>query len=338
MKVTKSFTSKISKITIDADIAMATYKLTGLGAGAASGQSVRYEQVVGVYLPLAGGTMAGDIALGANKLKTTNHILKEQDVQTLALKNADDNAYQNLLVNTYLFYTALVANADGLSIYPYNSDNYTLLFKARDSGVGLAEVARLVGAADPYFQATLPMVLKPVATASLPSTPVEGMIGYDSTLDKITYRDAGSWQTLEPVSIVRKTADETVHDSTTWQNDDALLKSLAASEVWVIELLLLYTSGTTPDIKIQCTVPSGAVVYLSSVYPDTSLAAAIIYGASTAISMGGNAANVMSAKVTFIVINSTNAGNFTIQWAQNTQDDSDTIVKTNSILICRKIS
>lgn len=53
-----------------ANLAMSGYKLTGLGAGSANGDSVRYEQVVGVYLPLAGGTMAGSIALNGNDLIT----------------------------------------------------------------------------------------------------------------------------------------------------------------------------------------------------------------------------------------------------------------------------
>ena len=40
-------------------------KITGLGAGTTSGDSVRYEQVIGVFLPLAGGTMTGNILIGA---------------------------------------------------------------------------------------------------------------------------------------------------------------------------------------------------------------------------------------------------------------------------------
>jgi hypothetical protein len=44
------------------------HKLIGLTDGSGAGDSVRYEQVVGVYLPLAGGTMAGDIAMGRHKL------------------------------------------------------------------------------------------------------------------------------------------------------------------------------------------------------------------------------------------------------------------------------
>lgn len=43
---------------------MGGFKLTGLAAGSANGDSVRYEQV----LRLVGGTMTGDIAMGGNKV------------------------------------------------------------------------------------------------------------------------------------------------------------------------------------------------------------------------------------------------------------------------------
>lgn len=54
--------------TMAANLAMGTHKLTGLAAGSTAGDSLRYEQLIGVYLPLAGGTMAGAIAMGANKI------------------------------------------------------------------------------------------------------------------------------------------------------------------------------------------------------------------------------------------------------------------------------
>lgn len=52
----------ITDLTIGANVDMGGFKLTNLGAGSASGNSVRYEQV----LLLAGGTMSGNIAMGGN--------------------------------------------------------------------------------------------------------------------------------------------------------------------------------------------------------------------------------------------------------------------------------
>jgi hypothetical protein len=45
------------------DIAMAGYTLTGLGAGTTAGESVRYEQLFGAFLPLSGGTLTGVLLL-----------------------------------------------------------------------------------------------------------------------------------------------------------------------------------------------------------------------------------------------------------------------------------
>jgi len=57
----------------------------------------------------------------------------------------------------------------------------------------LAEVARLQGAADPYFQVTLPMVLKP---SSAPGTPVEGHFYYDSVAKKLKFYNGTAWETV----------------------------------------------------------------------------------------------------------------------------------------------
>lgn len=45
-------------------------KISGLAAGTVNGDALRYEQLVGVYLPLAGGTMAGNIAMGGTQKLT----------------------------------------------------------------------------------------------------------------------------------------------------------------------------------------------------------------------------------------------------------------------------
>ncbi len=46
-------------------------KFTGLAAGSANGDSVRYEQVVGVYLPLTGGTLSGSVDVNDGTRTTT---------------------------------------------------------------------------------------------------------------------------------------------------------------------------------------------------------------------------------------------------------------------------
>lgn len=96
-------------------------------------------------------TFGGDVNIGANLLKTTNLIIKELDSNSIGIRNSADNAYRNLYANTIVYAEQIIAGADALSINSPNTDaNYTT-FKARDSDVGLVEVGRLAGAADPYF-------------------------------------------------------------------------------------------------------------------------------------------------------------------------------------------
>jgi len=185
-----------SKLTIDQDVPMAGFKHTGLGAGSGAGHSVRYEQVIGVFLPLAGGTMVGDINLGAKKLKTTSMYFSEYSSGIMGLKKTADDSFGFLIVGTQQFQSAFSAGLSGCSFNAYAADNAYLKFTARDTGVESVEIARLVGAADPYFQATLPMVLKPVATTSLPATPVEGMIAYDDTANKLKVYNGSAWETV----------------------------------------------------------------------------------------------------------------------------------------------
>ena len=54
--------------TMSGNIAMAAHKLTGLAAGSVNGDSLRYEQLIGLYLLLSGGTMSGPIAMAGNKI------------------------------------------------------------------------------------------------------------------------------------------------------------------------------------------------------------------------------------------------------------------------------
>lgn len=67
-----------------ADLAMNTHKLTGLSAGSGNGDSIRYEQLVGLYLLLAGGTMAGDIAMGTHKISGIGAASAATDAASLA--------------------------------------------------------------------------------------------------------------------------------------------------------------------------------------------------------------------------------------------------------------
>ena len=137
-------------------------------------------------------------------------------------------------------------------------------------------------------------------------------------------------------TIVRKTANETVNNSSVLQNDDHLLKALAANEVWLFEAVLWYTSGATPDIKLAWTVPAGATLAWSTLNGVNAAGASWEGGAAESTS--GTARDFASGAGTRLthvvgyVANGATAGNLQLQWAQNTANASDTIMLANSIL------
>lgn len=162
--------------------------------------------------------------------------------------------------------------------------------------------------------------------------------GVASTLARIDHRHgmpAGGGAT-----IVLKTADETVNNSSVLQNDDHLLLAMAANEAWVIDIILYYLSvSATPDIKCDAAIPNGA----SGAYVAWGLDYAnAVYTAATAIgttcAFGATAGVLRVARITYVVVNGATAGNFQFQWAQRTATAEDTTMKTNSCLIAHQVA
>ncbi len=159
------------------------------------------------YLPLSGGTMTGDINLGANKLKTTSLLLKELNAVSLIIRDAADANPRDLTLRELDIFGDVAFSADSLGVRADNVNDHYAYLGARDTGVGPVEVARLQGAADPYFQATLPMVLNPSA---IPGTLVEGHFGYDSVTDKLWYKTALATKYIMAEAALTTKIDTTV--------------------------------------------------------------------------------------------------------------------------------
>lgn len=129
-----------------------------------------------------------------------------------------------------------------------------------------------------------------------------------------------------------KSADETVNNSATFQNDDHLFVSVQANGVYDLFLYAVYSSGGTPDFKEQFTAPAGAALEAS--FFDTNggafqWSATGALGAVTALAgTGANAPFVIRATLFM----GGNSGTLQWQWAQNTANASDTIVRKGSRL------
>lgn len=150
----------------------------------------------GTGLTMPAFTAGGDISLGANKLKTTDLLLKQGSATRLDVKNAADTATLDLLCRTLMPDTS-IAYATGSGAAPFeagNADGAGVAFFARITGSTLQEVARLAGAADPYFGLGVDgAVLKATNAGKIGffgvATPVAqqaGIINADGTLADIT--------------------------------------------------------------------------------------------------------------------------------------------------------
>lgn len=128
----------------------------------------------------------GTVNIGTNLLIFDTLSLKKQSTNLLGLFSAGGIDVRDIALRSIEMQGNITSLADGGALATYPNANWYYMFKAMDTGVDNVEVARLQGAADPYFQATLPMRLLPGA---VPGAPLEGHFWYDSATHKLMYYD-----------------------------------------------------------------------------------------------------------------------------------------------------
>ena len=131
--------------------------------------------------------------------------------------------------------------------------------------------------------------------------------------------------------VVRKTADETLNNDNTPQNDNELYLALGANEVWQFRLMVIGNSSTGPDFATQIDVPSGATVY----WGKSSDAQKARVGGTKYKDDGE--ANIRLYVWDGIVIMGSTAGNLQYVWSQYSLQASNTTVYANSCLVCYRL-
>jgi hypothetical protein len=148
---------------------------------------------------------------------------------------------------------------------------------------------------------------------------------------------------LKNTIFARKTATESVTSSTTFQDDDHLSVSVAASSVYEMTAFLKYDGDTAGDLKFQWVGPSGATlsfwtetlqVTASSTADDAHAISAI----STAVSAGARGAGTnCAATMAGLLVVSTTAGTFKLQWSQDTSSATATRLFADSYVCLRRV-
>jgi hypothetical protein len=144
-------------------------------------------------------------------------------------------------------------------------------------------------------------------------------------------------------TIVRKTADEAVNNSTVLQDDNHLLLAVGANEVWLFEFYLLQQSvSTTADIKFGFSYPAGCTIYWGIPSENWVGVATANDPTSVTIETGtrskGTGNRTQAIWMSAIVVNGANAGTVNLQWAQATATVEDTKMLTNSVLLAHKVA
>lgn len=148
---------------------------------------------------------------------------------------------------------------------------------------------------------------------------------------------------------VKKTADESVTSSTTLQNDDALVVSLAANAEYELTLYLAVNGSAAGDVKTAWSMPASTTGQRFEFGPDTSSATSsagtavrascLTDGFATEINYGTFATGQQSfiMEVLYITTAGT-SGNAQLQWAQNASSATATTVEAGSYLKITRVA
>lgn len=136
-------------------------------------------------------------------------------------------------------------------------------------------------------------------------------------------------------TIVLKTSNEIVNNSTTLQNDDELLLAIGANEKWLVKVHINVSGSQDSDFKWTFIAPTGATGYWC-VPQGGQLVRAFAEVVDTTIA-GTFEQYVIHFPFVITILNGSNAGNLQLQWCQNTAVVENTTVKKDSSLIAWEI-
>lgn len=143
-------------------------------------------------------------------------------------------------------------------------------------------------------------------------------------------------------AMIIKGATQTKTSNTTYADDDELLFAVEANKDYLFQGRILFETATTPDFKIQIAVPSTPTLFVvqrQAIAPGaTSISNIGVDTATTSVAILSVSGTHGMFEFSGLLRNGANAGNLSVQWAQNTSDAASTKVLLGSTLEFRQIS
>lgn len=180
-------------------------------------------------------------------------------------------------------------------------------------------------------------------TARRPA-PNENEISQLADVDRAEIFDSVNWVSLSKrgyyLYAVRTADSAAINNSTVLVSDGSMTTNLVAAATFHYEGELIYDSSTTADIKVATVWPAGAAGRFNGFGHDpttiTSFKSASATASASAISFGGAGVGTVTVARFSGFLTTVGAGTFAVQYAQNTADPTNTIVRASSyIRICR---
>lgn len=143
------------------------------------------------------------------------------------------------------------------------------------------------------------------------------------------------------IKTVRKSADQSISNSTTPTNDTELSFAIAANETYIVGVWLgTYAANNTPHIQYNFTAPSGATIIWSpgSFYASSGGGAIATYATANTSLTGYVDSNNRAAMMFGTIANGATAGNVNLQWCQFTSSATATTVKAGSYIYAIKVA
>lgn len=145
--------------------------------------------------------------------------------------------------------------------------------------------------------------------------------------------------------FVEKTADESLPNNATPQNDNQLFLPVAANTKYTLSGLIIYNTNITADFRMVFPTIPGAVMRWEGLALGTENTTADTFGVKTFVSTlgaqatyGGSSAGLdLGVMISGRLRTGGTAGTLQLQWAQVTAHASDTFVRADSWLQLDKI-